>query len=219
MRPGTLNPTPARPGDPAAPSCPRPVRRAPPRPGSHRPGPLRPAGRTRRARSAGPSAPSRGPAAPNRPPSARCYTAPRLADSAQSLTEPPRQFRSGPMRPRPATTPSTTRGGQPVKTTPRHMRSRRRAQDRHRLDRSVTCQEHTGKPRRTRQAQGTPAAASGRGSPYADRVALDSAGRPGRGRVSVLGPRRQVLIYETRRVHFPDEVDLPDRYRPHLWRM
>ena len=32
-------------------------------------------------------------------------------------------------------------------------------------------------------------------------------------------PRRQVLVYETPHVSFPDEVNLPDRYRPYLWRM
>jgi len=30
---------------------------------------------------------------------------------------------------------------------------------------------------------------------------------------------RETLVYETPHVGLPDEVDLPDRYRPYLWRM
>ncbi len=52
----------ARPGSPAAPSCPRPAPRAPPGPGSHRREPRRGAGRARRIRGAGPAAPRRVPA-------------------------------------------------------------------------------------------------------------------------------------------------------------
>ena len=88
--PGTPNPTPARPGSPAARSCPRPGRRAPPGPGSHRPGPPRPAGRARRARCAGPSAPSPGPAAGrDSRSSADASTASRSPGWAWASTRPP----------------------------------------------------------------------------------------------------------------------------------
>src|SRR6185312_6731005 len=69
-RPGSLGRRPGRTGTPAGRSCPRPGRRVSPVPGSHRPGPRRPAGPVRRTRRGDPSAGSRGPAVPNLPSSA-----------------------------------------------------------------------------------------------------------------------------------------------------